>query len=142
MALIDKPGFYTSKAGKCEVVAVQDGFAFGFILGGENVKYVRVWNCSDGSQAYVDGLCDHEITGVWTDKPKPIEAYAVIVDCYKKPLFMSAEDLLWWKRDKSEAFIKNHCRIVSLIEADNKPARWPKLVAAEAARRMAREDRG
>lgn len=78
MTIIDKPGFYTSKAGKCEVVAVKDGYAFGFIHAGEHARYVRVWSCADGAQAYVDALCDHHITGPYVEPRKPVEAWAVV----------------------------------------------------------------
>ncbi len=72
--LIDKPGFYSSKAGKCEVVAVHGSYVFGRTPHG----YPAVWHAGgvlylyDGTR--IDGL---DITGPWEPR-KPVEAWAVV----------------------------------------------------------------
>lgn len=110
--IIREPGFYASKAGKCEVVAVHEGIAFGFVHSGTG-KYVRVWTRSNGAQAYVDPLCDHDIIGPWQDKPKPIEAWAVLCErgaCDKVFLNASVASEYALARDKY------HPRLVHLRE--------------------------
>ena len=75
--LIDKPGFYTSKAGKCEVVAINDGVAFGF-ANMDNQKFACVWDVYGGRCSQFSPRCD--ITSAYIDPPKPIEAYAVVTE--------------------------------------------------------------
>lgn len=71
--IIDKPGFYASKAGKCEVVAVEDGYAFGFLHGPGSCKWVKTWEASSGYPTYNSAASDEEISGFWVEPRKPVE---------------------------------------------------------------------
>lgn len=71
--VIRGPGFYTSKAGKCEVVAINGNHAIGWSHMGGGVTWFR----DTGKLVARDSFFrpdDYDITSVWTDKPKPIEA--------------------------------------------------------------------
>jgi hypothetical protein len=70
--IIDKIGFYESKAGKCEVVAVRNGYAFGFDAFGS----CSIWTCDGGEMCWRIGVEDHTITGPWPPR-KPVEAWCV-----------------------------------------------------------------
>lgn len=72
MTVIDKPGFYTSMAGKCEVKDCNGRFALGWCN-----ELPVIWNCLYGTAqgTYYGG--EYNITGPWTDKPKPIECWCV-----------------------------------------------------------------
>jgi hypothetical protein len=76
-AIIDNPGFYSSKAGKCEVEYVGKTWAYGNV-GGQ----VQVWTL-DGTAIKFPwhGLKhsqDWAITSAYVEPRKPVEAYAVI----------------------------------------------------------------
>lgn len=73
MTIIDKPGFYTSKAGKCEVVAVKDGVAFGFLPS----QVPAIWGAGDGSCFAPDDFERYYITSHYIEPRKPVEAWAV-----------------------------------------------------------------
>lgn len=75
--IIDKPGFYTSKAGKCEVVAVKGREAIGWDNSCIPGKTAQIWDVWSG-EPRVGCIAEHTITGPWIDKPKPIEAWAVV----------------------------------------------------------------
>jgi hypothetical protein len=76
--LISKPGFYHSKAGKCEVVAVQGAYAFGRTPHG----YPAVWH-TNGTLHLYDGTSLEpgalDITGPWPPR-KPVEAWVEVHD--------------------------------------------------------------
>lgn len=74
--IIDKPGFYNSKAGKCEVVAVRGSWALGVDTDG----LPTVWAADDGT---TQALCFSrrlDITGPFVEPRKPVEAWAVVAD--------------------------------------------------------------
>lgn len=79
MSVINKPGFYTSKAGKCEVVAVKDGYAFGFLHSSERVRWVRVWSCENGYEADANATNNARIEGPFVEPRKPVEAWALVL---------------------------------------------------------------
>lgn len=71
--IIDKPGFYTSKAGKCEVLAVRGDRAFGIV---DNGSRAMSWYCVDGSMSMLEERYrEWHITGPWVEPRKPVEGY-------------------------------------------------------------------
>ncbi len=113
--LIDKPGFYASKAGKCEVVAVRETSgglsAIGFCAHGD----ASVWDAHDGGMVHVarDYSSCH-ITGPWVEPRKPVEAWVVCGGGGKYPYGDATEAErafgFWLKHDTD-------ARLIRLIEA-------------------------
>lgn len=115
MTLIEKPGFYLSKAGKCEVKYADDEFAFGYDVH----RIPCVWYCSTG---FAPDARNHDITSIWTDKPKPIEAWAVDYQVNEKDRAQ-----VWFGEDESRARqykdsidASRTPRLVHLIEAEGR----------------------
>lgn len=109
---IDKPGFYQSKAGKCEVVAIKDGLrAIGWI--GE-VGF-GCWLANGKFVSY--GLYptdEYDITGPYIDPPKPIEAWAVHTIAWVCPEYFADETTA--KHRKGSIDPKYQPRLVHLRE--------------------------
>lgn len=72
-AIIDKPGFYSSKAGKCEVVAVKESCTGRFAIGWNNFGAPRIWDARDGYLIDTDDHSDQDITGPYVEPRKPVE---------------------------------------------------------------------
>lgn len=109
---ITQPGFYASKAGKCEVVAVRDGYAIGWDSGSTGNPR-QAWACSDG-RAEIGVGRENDITAPWPPR-KPVEIYAVHTDAWVHPMvFFCKEDA---EREKGDLGIHYHARLIRLIEA-------------------------
>ena len=105
--IITTPGFYASKAGKCEVVAIRNGVAIGWIGDG---NCSGVWACKDGDS----GDFDDHITGPWIEPRKPVEAWAVV--------FEDDDLLLEYSKEDAEECLKDWedktARLVHLREVE------------------------
>lgn len=114
MTIIDKPGFYISKAGKCEVVAISQGFAFGFILGSDHPsRRARIWYADNGHSTEWANSC---ITGPYIEPRKPVEAWAIVNKSANQRY------LYWEKQDAEDAFGGEADRLIHLREVeDEKP---------------------
>lgn len=87
--IINKPGFYISKAGKCEVVAVKGIRAIGWHEGGA----AFVWWCQNGELVFPHNSGDRfYITGPYVEPRKPVEAWAVLTRSMEPRLFLNEED--------------------------------------------------
>lgn len=109
--VISGPGFYTSKAGKCEVVAVKDGAAIGW---DGAAMPAQVWEAKTGKSLMWPGIGTHDIIGPWIDKPKPIEAWAIFVGNGLQRLFYNKAQADKVMRDYDDG------RLVHLIEAEDR----------------------
>jgi hypothetical protein len=92
--IIDKPGFYESKAGKCEVVAVKVGYV-SWAIGWCDDRPV-IWGAGSGRVEYAAGLDSTaalDITGPWPPR-KPVEAWAVDRGCGCYELFLLRDDAI------------------------------------------------
>jgi hypothetical protein len=80
--IITMPGFYTSKAGKCEVKDCDGRFAIGWC----NLLPV-VWHCGTGhAQRPIEDI--HNITGPWVDPPpKRHEQWTNVYPCGRNSTF-------------------------------------------------------
>lgn len=118
--VISGPGFYTSKAGKCEVVATRNGEAIGWSSRGYSAK----WDMISGyafRPGYIRCHLDEgdDITSIWTDKPKPIEAWAVELPTGARPLFQTKCEAMATIYDFLK-FNPGTARLVHLIEAEDR----------------------
>lgn len=105
--VITGPGFYTSKAGKCEVKWCDDEYAFGYDVN----RNCRVWDCQSG---WAFDARNHDITGPWTDKPKPIEMWRV---CWGNGYYQNFNH-----KTNAEGYMEglSSARLVHLIEAEDR----------------------
>lgn len=113
--IIKEPGFYISKAGKCEVVDVRKLQAIGWNQEGT----AFVWRRDDG-HVVTSGDSDNllNITGPWVDPRKPVEAWLLDWANGSAPEFFTCrmealEELQLAKKDSPSA------RLVHLREVED-----------------------
>ncbi len=73
--IIDKPGFYASKAGKCEVKFIDGDCAFGYHLVED---FPAAWSAVNGECISDHDNGRYDITGPYVEPRKPVEAWAVV----------------------------------------------------------------
>lgn len=91
MSAIDKPGFYTSKHGKCEVLNVDGGWAFGYRFSKcrQKMSVPTFWEAQNGRNHHGN---QYDITGPWVEPRKPMEAWCLIWGINNRAYFERESD--------------------------------------------------
>lgn len=129
MSVIDKPGFYTSKAGKCEVVAIRHGVAIGWV---GDWTTSGVWWCATGDSG--PGFEDYDITGPYIEPRKPVEAWAIFEEeagCFVAATISKLEAEQFHKRCTPAM------RLIHLREVEDGSSTLPDTLVEKAARAIA-----